>query len=87
MFSASSGFKDKQNRFGNTTGKIQGSSWGMNSTLFNKDNILFKTSNLNGTAVRVWNNLVFNPSQTTNSENNVNPLLPKFFHNPSMKEM
>ena len=59
----------------------------MGSTLYNKDQILFKTSNLNGTAVRVWNNLVFNPNNVTNQENNVNPLLPKFFHNPSLRQV
>lgn len=45
----------------------------------NKDQLLFKKSNLESTTVRFWNNIIFNPNNVVNKANNSNPMMPGFF--------
>jgi hypothetical protein len=57
---------------------------GLSSGLFSKDTLLMKNSNLSGTASRFWNNVVLNPGQLVNKEQNSNPLIPHFFYGPKL---
>ncbi|CDW89545.1 UNKNOWN [Stylonychia lemnae] len=67
----------------------QGQNWNVTqtSTLFGKEQILLKNSNLNGTAVRFWNGMLFNPGQVVNQDQNKNVLLPQFYHGPKYKKL
>ncbi|CDW78189.1 UNKNOWN [Stylonychia lemnae] len=52
-----------------------------------KDQIMFKQSQMSGTATRFWNNMKFNPNLANNEEKQLNPTVPKFFNGPQYDEI
>ena len=54
-----------------------------------KDSFIVKqTQQVGGSsASRYWNQIQYNPTQVSNTEGNVNPTVPEFFHGPKYKEV
>jgi hypothetical protein len=46
-----------------------------------------KKSKMDGTTVRFWNNVIFNPNQSVYKKDSKNPLLPTFFQGPKANEI